>query len=578
MIRSVWEDVPVDDGRAAAIGAALGVPPVVARLLAQRGFDSPEEADKFLRPSIAHLHDPYRLAGLREAAQRLREAVARRESIVVHGDYDVDGMTATVLLRRALELMGGRVSHFVPERAKDGYGIQATTIERLHAEGASVIVSVDCGIRATEAARRARELGVDLIITDHHEPDAELPPAFAVINPKRRDCTYPDKMLAGAGVALKLAQALLADDPRVDELLPHFVKIAAIGTLADVVPLIGENRVIASCGLAGLSVGPHGAGIEALLDGSGLLGRTLDSFHVSFMLAPRLNAAGRMSSPELALELLLLRGRDEAVRARARDLARQLGDENVRRQEHEAAMFAEARRIVEGDPHVGGQNLLIVVGEGWHRGVVGIVASKLVEAYGKPAIVLSVEDGIARGSGRTIPAFDLLACLESAPDVFEQFGGHKMAAGLTLEASRIDEMRRRLTAYANERLSPEDFVPRLRIDARLGLPDITGEVVQALSKMGPFGMANPKPVFRTSAVDLVNAPRTLKERHLALLVKQAGRTFRAMAWRAADRSEYLTNNRYGLDLAYSLNETEFRGERVTELTVADIRVPVEVPA
>lgn len=573
MVRSVWEDVPADDARAAVMAQALDVPVVVARLLCQRGLTEPSEAARFLRPTLSQLYDPFLLTGMRAAVARLRQAVAGGESIVVHGDYDVDGMTATVIMRRALELMGGRVTHFVPERAKDGYGLQASTVERLHAAGAAVIVSVDCGIRATEAARRARELGVDLIVTDHHEPDTDLPDALAVINPKRQDCGYPDKMLAGAGVALKLAQALLADDPRAGELLPHFVKIAAIGTLADVVPLVGENRVIAACGLEGLSVGPHGAGIEALLEGSGLLGRTLDSFHVSFLVAPRLNAAGRMSSPEIALELLLLRGRDESIRSRARDLARRLSEENTKRQEQEAAILVEARRIVEHDPHVGAQNILVVAGEGWHRGVIGIVASKLVEAYGKPTIVLSIENGVARGSGRSIPAFDLLACLESAADVFTAFGGHKQAAGMTVDADRLSELRRRLATYANERLEPSDFVPRLRIDAALGLHEISSGVVQGLSQMGPFGMANPKPVFRTAGVDLVNAPKTLKDRHLALLVKQAGRTFRAMAWRAAERSEYLTTNRYGLDLAYSLNESEFRGERVTELTVADIRVP-----
>ncbi|MCC7186936.1 MAG: DHH family phosphoesterase, partial [Acidobacteria bacterium] len=375
MVRSVWEDVPADEARAAAIAQALEVPLVVARLLCQRGLTGPAEAARFLSPHLDQLHDPFLLAGMRAGVTRLRQAVASGDPIVVHGDYDVDGMTATVILRRALELMGGRVTHFVPERAKDGYGLQASTVERLHAAGAAVIVSVDCGIRATEAARRARELGVDLIVTDHHEPDAELPDALAVINPKRHDCSYPDKMLAGAGVALKLAQALLADDPRVAELLPHFVKIAAIGTLADVVPLVGENRVIAACGLEGLSAGPHGAGIEALLEGSGLLGRTLDSFHVSFLVAPRLNAAGRMSSPEIALELLLLRGRDEGIRSRARDLARRLSDENTKRQEQEATILAEARRVVEHDPHVGAQNILVVAGEGWHRGVIGIVAS-----------------------------------------------------------------------------------------------------------------------------------------------------------------------------------------------------------
>jgi single-stranded-DNA-specific exonuclease len=385
-------------------------------------------------------------------------------------------------------------------------------------------------------------------------------------------------MLAGVGVAFKLVQALLAAGGRGADVLPHFIKVAAIGTLADVVPLVGENRVIAHCGLGGLSAGRHGAGLEALLSESGLLGRRLDSFHVGFVLAPRLNAAGRMSSPDLALDLLLLRGRDEQVRGQARELARQLSEENTRRQEQEAEILAEARRSIERDPQIGAQNMLVIAGEGWHRGVIGIVASKLVELYHKPTLVLSIEDGIARGSGRSIAAFDLLASLEAAAEVCLQFGGHRQAAGVTLPADRVGELRQRLAAWANERLGPEDLVPRLRIDAPMGLREISGEVVAALGRLGPFGAANPKPVFRAAPVDLLSPPRKLKDRHLALMVKQAGRAFRAMAWRSADREDYLTANRFGLELAYSLDESEYRGERTTELTVADIRIPAGAEA
>jgi single-stranded-DNA-specific exonuclease len=578
MLRRVWEDVPVDDARVQALGAAVGVPPVIARLLCQRGIVDPAAAAQFLHPSIQQLHDPFELLDMKAAVDRLLGAIARGERIGIHGDYDVDGITATVILRRAIELLGGSVLHFVPDRLKDGYGLQPATVDRLHAMGAELIVSVDCGIRATEAAQRARDLGLDLIITDHHEPEAEVPPALAVINPKRPGCGYPEKMLAGAGVALKLVQALLSTAGRPPDILPHFIKIAAIGTLADVVPLVGENRVIASCGLAGLSKGPHGAGLEALLEEAGLTGRRLDSFHVGFVLGPRLNAAGRMSSPDLAVDLLLMRGRDEDVRLRARQLAKQLSDENTRRQAQEAEILADARRSVERDPSVGAHNILVVAGEGWHRGVIGIVASKLVELYHKPTLVLSIEDGLARGSGRSIASFDLLDSLESCADVFLQFGGHRQAAGVTLEAARIDELRQRLAACANARLSPSDLVPRLRIDAPLGLRDISGDVVTALARLGPFGAANPKPVFRASPIDLMAPPRKLKERHLALLVKQSGRSFRAMHWRAAERAEYLTANRFGLELAYSLDESEYRGERTTELTVADIRLPSETPA
>jgi single-stranded-DNA-specific exonuclease len=512
---------------------------------------------------------------MQPAVQRLLAAVAQRERIAIHGDYDVDGITATVILRRAIEIIGGEVMHFVPDRLKDGYGLQPATIDRLAAEGVRLIVSVDCGIRAAEAAARARALGIDLIITDHHEPDGDLPVALAVINPRRKDCRYPDKHLAGVGVALKLVHALLQESGRGLDLLPHFIKVAAIGTLADVVPLVGENRVIARCGLDGLSAGPNGAGLEALLLETGLSGRTLDSFHVSFMLAPRLNAAGRMNSPDLALDLLLLKGRDADVRDRARVLARQLSEENARRQEQEAAILADAKRYVEHDPDVGGQNILVVAGRDWHRGVIGIVASKLVEAYHKPALVLAIEDGMAYGSGRSISSFDLLASLEGCADVFLRFGGHRLAAGVTLAADRIDELRRRLAVHANAALSPTDLVPRLRIDAPLGLAEISGDVVRGLGRLGPFGASNPKPVFRASAVDLAAAPKKLKDRHLSLIVKQGGRSFRAMAWRAAERETYWSVHRFGLELAYSLDENEFRGERVTELTVADLRLPAE---
>jgi single-stranded-DNA-specific exonuclease len=579
MRRRVWEDVAVDEARARAAASALGVPPVIARLLSQRGFDDIEAAHRFLHPALSQMHDPFLLTGMREAVDRLLGAIARRERIAIHGDYDVDGITATVILRRATELLGGDVMHFVPDRQRDGYGLQPASIDRLHAAGARVIVSVDCGIRAGEAALRARELGVDLIITDHHEPEAALPAALAVINPKRHDCGYPDKHLAGVGVALKLVQALFRASGR-DEtaLLPHFIKVAAIGTLADVVPLVGENRIIARCGLEALSRGPHGAGLDALLAETGLAGRRLDSFHVSFMMAPRINAAGRMSSPDLAADLLLLRGRDSETRARAAGLAKLLSEENARRQEQEAGILAEARRVIDKDPEVGAQNILVVAGENWHRGVVGIVASKLVEIYCKPTLVLSIENGLAHGSGRSIPAFDLLEALESCADVFVRFGGHHQAAGVTLDAARVTELRRRLASWANERLGPDDLVPRLRIDAPLGLREISGEVVEALQQLGPFGSANPKPVFRASPVDLMEPPRKIKDRHLALLVRQDGRAFRAIAWRAAEREEYLRANRVGLELAYSLDQGEFRGETTTELTVAEIRVPAEVLA
>lgn len=566
----IWDPVVCDETAAQALAVALDVSPVVARLLCHRGHGHPEAAHRFLYPQLSQLHDPYALADMRPAVERLCAALERKERIAIHGDYDVDGVTSTVILRRALELLGGDVTHFIPERLRDGYGLQVPAVERLHADGVRVIVSVDCGIRSAEAARRARELGVDLIITDHHEPEADLPSALAVINPKRPDCTYPDKNLAGVGVAFKVVQALCQRFGR-EKWLPAFLKLAAIGTVADVVPLVGENRIIAKLGLERLSQGPHTVGLRTLLESAGLQNKTIDGFHVAFVIAPRVNAAGRMSTPDLATRLLL--ASDEAQLDEVRRLAEQLGEENTRRQAYEADIVADAKKQVDTDVRVGAHNILVVAGEGWHRGVIGIVASKLVDAFYKPAIVLSVEDGIAHGSCRSIPAFDMLGALDGCADLFQKYGGHRQAAGLTMEAARIPEFRERINAHGLECLEPTDLMPRLRIDSELRLAGIDSRVVAGLEQMAPFGLANAKPVFDASGVELLGTPRRIKDRHLKVQLRQDGRVFNAIAWRAAEKAAHWEQHRQALRLAYSLDKQTFRGETTLELTVADMRWP-----
>ncbi len=563
-----WDAQSCDEPAASRLADALAISPIVARLLCQRGLGDPELASRFLNPSLDHLHDPMMLTDMRVAVDRVFAAIARRERIAIHGDYDVDGVTSTVILRRALEMLGADVVHFIPERLRDGYGLQPSAIERLHAAGAAVIVSVDCGIRGAEAARRARELGVDLIITDHHEPDAELPDALAVINPKRPDCAYPDKYLAGVGVALKLVHALCRTAGR-ESWLPGFIKIAAIGTLADVVPLVGENRVIAKLGLDLLTRGPHKIGLRALLDISGLTGKTIDSYHISFMLAPRVNAAGRMSTPDLATRLLL--ASDEAMGDEARALALELDGENLRRQDEEAATLAAAKSIVTTDPDVGARSVLVVAGDLWHRGVVGIVASKLVDAFHRPAIVLSIDGDVAYGSCRSIPGFDMLAALERCAHLLTRFGGHRQAAGLTFEAARVKELRAAINDVADETLGPDDLVPRLRIDGALTFRSITGEVAAGVAQLAPFGAGNPRPVFAARNVEIVDGPRKLKERHLKMSLKQGGRIFRAVAWRAAEHHDFVAEHRAALDVAFSLEQNQYNGETYLELTLADLR-------
>jgi single-stranded-DNA-specific exonuclease len=564
----LWQHLPCDEAQATALAAALDLHPTIARLLCMRGLSDAEVAGRFLNPTLEHLNDPFRLADMDKAVLRLEQAVVGREKIAIHGDYDVDGITSTVILRRALEMLGGEVIHFLPERMRDGYGLQPAAIERLHAQGVKLIVSVDCGIRAAEAAQRARDLGVDLIITDHHEPEGTLPQALAVINPKRHDCTYPDKYLAGVGVALKVVQALCGRAGK-DRWLPSFVKIAAIGTLADVVPLVGENRVIAHHGLNSLSRGPHAIGLRSLLEACGLTGKAIDSYHVGFMIAPRVNAAGRMSTPDIAARLLL--ATNEAMGEEARLLAQQLCEENLKRQAEEADLVAQARKAIETDPAVGAHNVLVVGGLGWHRGVIGIAASKLVDTYHKPSIVLSIDGEVAHGSCRSIPDFDLLAALEHCADLFIRFGGHKQAAGLTMEAVRVPEFRARVNAYADAVIEPDQLRPRLRIDAPLPLRAITPDLVRGLDLLGPFGLANPRPVFHATGVEIVDGPRPIKDRHLKMTFAQDGRRFRAIAWRAAERAGFLEQHRAGMNLAFSLDKNEYQGETYLELAVADFK-------
>jgi single-stranded-DNA-specific exonuclease len=563
-----WDTLDCNEPAATELAAALGVSPVVARLLCQRGLSDPELADRFLNPSLDHLHDPMLLADMGVAVDRILAAIARKEKIAIHGDYDVDGVTSTVILRRALELLGGNVIHFIPERLKDGYGLQPVAIERLHADGVSLVISVDCGIRGGVAGRRARELGVDLIITDHHEPDTELPPALAIINPKRRDCSYPDKYLAGVGVALKLVQALCRRAGR-DKLMPGFIKVAAIGTLADVVPLVGENRVIAKLGLELLTRGPHKVGLRALIDVCGLTGKTIDSYHIGFMLAPRVNAAGRMSTPDIAARLFL--ADDEALVEEVRQLALQLDGENVKRQEEEAEILAAAKKIVQTDPEVGARSILVVAGEGWHRGVIGIVASKLMDTFHRPAIVLSIDGDIAHGSCRSFSRFDMLGALERCAHLLTRFGGHKQAAGLTLDAGRIRELRLAVNDVADETLGPDDLMPRLRIDGGLAFREITGGVAAGILALAPFGAGNPRPVFSARGVEIIDGPRKLKERHLKMSLKQEGRIFRAVAWRAAERHDFLAEHKAGLDVAFSLEQNHYNGNTYVELTLADLK-------
>lgn len=565
---SVWEPLEVNEDAAAELGRCLGVTPITARILSSRGFDDENSASRFLNPSVDHLHNPLKLTDMARTIDRLLAAAENSERVAVHGDYDADGITSTVMLTRALQLLGVDVIYFIPDRFKDGYGLEPSGIDRLHNLRAKVIVTVDCGIRGGAAAQRCRELGIDLIVTDHHMPSGTLPSAFSVINPKRSDCVYPEKNLSGAGVALKLVQALCEKTGN-SRWLSGFIKIAAIGTLADVVPLVGENRVIAKVGLKLLSQGPHTVGLRALLESSGLSGKKLDGFHISFILAPRINAAGRMGAQDLATRLLLVN--DESMAGEARELAAKLEDENLKRRNEENATITLAKRVIEKDPSVGAHNILVVYGEDWHRGVIGIVASRLVDRYHRPVVVLSVDGELAHGSCRSVPGFDVLQALEKCDDLLVRFGGHRQAAGLTINTSCLKEFRKRLCDYANMTLEPDDLKFRLKIDGTLNLDAISSVVAADLEQLAPFGMGNPRPVFRTGPVKVIGKIRRLKRGHLAMTVSQGGRRFRAVAWRGIEHEAMFEKYRESLQLAFSVVQNYYHRQNSLEIEIVDAK-------
>ncbi|HEV8041299.1 MAG TPA: single-stranded-DNA-specific exonuclease RecJ [Bryobacteraceae bacterium] len=542
------------------LAATLRVQPLTARVLAARGFSDPSTARRFLTPQLEHLHSPSLLTSMPEALQRLRAAITAHEKILIYGDYDVDGTVSVVILKKAIELAGGQASFHVPHRLKDGYGMRADVIERAAAMGVRLIISVDTGIRATEVVRGAGELGIDVIVTDHHLPEAELPPALAVLNPNRRDCNYPDKNLCGAGVAFKLVHALLATlgwpEEKLTRMLKSFLKLVAVATVADVVPLLGENRVIVKYGLQGLQRVSN-PGLRALLEVSGMLdGRAPNARQVAFQIAPRINAAGRMDDAQNVIRMFLTDDLEQA-----RTLAKQLHSLNQERQQTEADIVRLVLEECSQVPVTEAQAALVFAGPNWHRGVVGIVASRLVDRFYRPVFVLSEENGEAQGSGRSITPFHLLEALESMPELFSRFGGHRQAAGLSMPTEMVPEFRRRLDAYARERLTPADFHPRLAIDAMVDLKELTtGPAVAEILGLAPFGFGNPPPVLAIHDAEIAAAPVVLKEKHLRVQLRQNGRNLLSTAWNFAERAPELTAGAR-LDAAFCIEEDPYSESR-----------------
>lgn len=582
-----WLPKTADPAQTRTLASELGRKPALkledpklattlAQLLVQRGISDPETAERFLAPSLSHLHSPYVMSGMKTAVDRLEAAIERKEGILIYGDYDVDGTTAIVILKTAIELCGGTADFHVPHRIREGYGMRDDIIERAAAAGVRLIISVDTGIRAFAAAETAERLGVDLIVTDHHLPGEDgIPKALAVLNPNQPGCEYPCKALCGAGVGFKLAQALMerrltnSDQSR---MLTSFMKVVAIATIADAVPLTGENRIFARLGLEALRK-PVNPGLRALLEVAQVAAaRPLTSGEVAFRIAPRLNAAGRMDVARDVIELFSVKDP-----VRAKEIAERLDQLNAERQEEERRILDAIYARVEGEPMLRDSFCMVIDGDGWHRGVIGITATRVVEKYGRPTLVISRDGEEGHGSGRSISAFHLLNALESCGALFNRYGGHAHAVGFSLPCSRIEELRSNLDRYARERLTLADFEPSLKIDAELGLNGVTPELHQALGRMEPFGMGNPQPVFVARGVRLAAPPRVIKDKHIKLRLGivngngwRGSVTFDALGWHMAEKvqqNQILAGDT--LDVAFSVEHNDHPEYGGLELALRD---------
>ncbi|MBN2409399.1 MAG: single-stranded-DNA-specific exonuclease RecJ [Candidatus Aminicenantes bacterium] len=549
------------------LAAELGIPLPIARVLTNRNILTPDAARAFLEGTLDDLPDPYLMAGMDRAVERIEEAIRKKEKILIFGDYDVDGVLSVVVMLKALSGLGADVDYFIPKRLKEGYGIKKAHLQVAREKGARLVVSVDCGIKAVAFVESAREEGLDVIITDHHLPGAELPRAVAVLNPVLKDSGYPDPALAGVGVVFKLLQALLEKQGKSAH-LPHYAKLVAIGTIADVVSLRGENRLLVRSGLKALETVSN-RGLRSLLEQCGCLGKKITEGDVGFRIAPRINAAGRMGTADDAVRLFLSDDDLESVR-----LARRLSELNSRRQSEEERIFSEAEKRIRERELDRRYKILVLGCETWHRGIIGIVASKLKEAFHRPILLFAYQDGQAQGSGRSISELSLVECLDACRDVFLDYGGHPLAVGCVLPREWMGPLREKLNRIVDLRLRMEDLQKKVRIDSRLRLNEIETPFIDIYQRLAPFGAGNPKPVFLSEGVEVAGSLQILKNKHIKFLARQDGRMIEALGW---NRKEWAGHIRPGerLDVVYSLQSSLFLGSEKYSLSLEDIRSSVK---
>jgi len=545
------------------ISKKLGIAPLIAQVLINRGIKNEVEAEQFLKSSLFDLPSPYLMKDMDKAVDRIKRAISNKEKIAIYGDYDVDGVTSTALLFTFLNNLGADVTFYNPDRIIEGYGIHIEAVERLRTDGASLIISVDCGITAYEEVKEAEKSGIDFIITDHHKPPEILPEALAILNPNQDGCNYPSKDITGVGVIFNLVIALrrsLRDSgffKKKEPNLADYLDLVALGTVADCAPLRDVNRIFVKQGMKRIS-SPKRLGMQALKEASSIVG-DVNAYDIGFKLGPRVNASGRLSSAGIAVELFI----SEEMK-RAKELALRLNSENSKRQGIEGDILNEAVSHIETNPNVLNSNSIVLSSRDWHQGVIGIVASKITERYQKPTVIISLQqDGIGKGSARSIEGINIYDVLSECTDLFEEFGGHELAAGLTIKQENIDEFRLRLGKIISQ--SEVNDHSKIRIDGFLDLSDINESLVSELIDLAPFGIGNPEPVFVSRSVD-VASQRILKDKHLSLNLKQKKRVFNAIFFNINNQVKVPNQ----IDIVFTPEFNIWNGKKSIQLRIKDM--------
>jgi single-stranded-DNA-specific exonuclease len=555
----------LEKAKAEQLAEALSVPQIIANILVNRGVETYDQARLFFSPDWNDLHDPFLIQDMAKAVQRILDALRNNERLFIYGDYDVDGITSVSLITLFLRSQGGNVVYYIPDRIKEGYGLSELGIDQAIKSGATLLITVDCGITAVDEVGMAMDKGIDVIISDHHEPAREIPNAIAILDPKREGCQYPFKQLAGVGVAYKLIQAIGIKLGLPDEDIRRYIDLVALGSAADIVPMIDENRVLVYKGLEKLNRLDR-VGIHALVESSGLLGKKIGTGQVIFILAPRINAVGRLGDAERAVKLLVTNSYQQA-----REIAGILEIENRQRKSIDEETYQEAIGMIESDPDYNKSLTVVLSKEGWHPGVIGIVASRIVEKIYRPTIMIAVEDGIGKGSARSISNFDIHAALKECEEHLQGYGGHRYAAGLTIALDKIDIFRELFEQVASRVLMKEDLIQKIYIDAEIHLTDINDRLMRLLNRFSPFGPQNMRPVFMSRNLKVVGSPRIVGRNHLKFKVQQGNDVFDAIGFDLGDLYYRLHPGESSLDMVYVIEENHYNGQVRKQLRVKDLR-------